>query len=327
MDRSTAGFDYLRLALATGVLVFHSYTLGFPASTPTPVLIRGAASIMVPGFFSVSGFLVAGSVARHTLPIYFLKRALRVLPGLAVSVLLTVFVLGPVLTQDTLYWSRATTWEYLLNMAGLSVSNLPGVFRDNPIRNTNGSLWTIGFELSCYWALACVSLVIFRWRAVMLAATVAGLLIYPAVYLSEGRGTFIGGAMLMLSFFCGVTLYLYRDKVRISTPLAVGAMLLAYFCNSAALLPVSILPVAYAIVGLGTVQAPRLRADYSYGVYVAAFPIQQALIGAGAVFWAWNLALALPLTFAYAALSWRFVERPATQFRTLRLGRPQPLMP
>jgi peptidoglycan/LPS O-acetylase OafA/YrhL len=279
MDRSTAGFDYLRLALATGVLVFHSYTLGFPASTPTPALIRGAASIMVPGFFSVSGFLVAGSVARHTLPIYFLKRALRVLPGLAVSVLLTVFVLGPVLTQDPLYWSRATTWEYLLNMAGLSVSNLPGVFRDNPIRNTNGSLWTIGFELSCYWALACVSLVVFRWRAVMLAATVVGLLIYPAVYLS------------------------------------------------AALLPVSILPVAYAIVGLGTVQAPRLRADYSYGVYVAAFPIQQALIGAGAVFWAWNLALALPLTFAYAALSWRFVERPATQFRTLRLGSPQPLMP
>ena len=52
--------------------------------------------------------------------------------------------------------------------------------------------------------------------------------------------------------------------------------------------------------------------DYSYGVYIYAFPIQQSLLAL------WPnlrplqlLGLALPITLAVAALSWHFVEQPA----------------
>jgi peptidoglycan/LPS O-acetylase OafA/YrhL len=52
--------------------------------------------------------------------------------------------------------------------------------------------------------------------------------------------------------------------------------------------------------------------DYSYGVYVYAFPIQQTLVERIPLIEPLPLfALALPATLAVAALSWHFVEAPA----------------
>jgi peptidoglycan/LPS O-acetylase OafA/YrhL len=67
---------------------------------------------------------------------------------------------------------------------------------------------------------------------------------------------------------------------------------------------------------------PPLRFDYSYGLYVYAFPIQQALV------WLFGrhlpplvlAALAILAVLPLCALSWRFVEQP-----TLRLGHPKPI--
>jgi peptidoglycan/LPS O-acetylase OafA/YrhL len=57
--------------------------------------------------------------------------------------------------------------------------------------------------------------------------------------------------------------------------------------------------------------------DVSYGVYVYAFPVQQSLsalwgsaLSPGAMF-----ALAAPITYALALLSWRLIERPALRLR------------
>lgn len=57
--------------------------------------------------------------------------------------------------------------------------------------------------------------------------------------------------------------------------------------------------------------------DFSYGIYVYAFPVQQALIAS------WgapmspvvNFALALPITLVLAVLSWHLIEKGAMQLK------------
>ena len=79
----------------------------------------------------------------------------------------------------------------------------------------------------------------------------------------------------------------------------------------------SALPIAYVTVYLG-LQNPRrskivLSGDYSYGLYVYGFLIQQALMAISPSLreWYWNLLLAIPCALMIAAGSWWLVERPA----------------
>jgi peptidoglycan/LPS O-acetylase OafA/YrhL len=59
-----------------------------------------------------------------------------------------------------------------------------------------------------------------------------------------------------------------------------------------------------------------LGGDYSYGIYLYAFPIQQAVAFGLSRVWYVHLPLALAGTLLVAAFSWHVVEKP-----TLRLKR------
>jgi peptidoglycan/LPS O-acetylase OafA/YrhL len=145
----------------------------------------------------------------------------------------------------------------------------------------------------------------------------------PAV--TEGvRVPFAGGQFLRLFayFAVGSAAYLYRERVPLhggllTLALAVSALLLAADPRSA-LLPVTL---GYATVFLAMSPLPRppgfRRGDYSYGVYIYAFPIQQtvALLMPRPMEWTTNLAVALPLTLACGALSWHLVEHPALRLK------------
>ncbi|MEZ0267178.1 MAG: acyltransferase family protein, partial [Phycisphaerae bacterium] len=81
-------------------------------------------------------------------------------------------------------------------------------------------------------------------------------------------------------------------------------------------------PVAVPYLTLWVAFTPRVRlndavrrlgGDYSYGVFLYSFPIQQACVAwLGCAGRPWLLfAVAVPLSLAAAALSWRCIERPA----------------
>ena len=321
------GIDYLRIILAIAVVLWHSLETSYSDGTSVRVwhAFRGVISFILPGFFALSGFLVCGSLVRtKSIWIFLLHRVIRLIPALLVEVLLSALILGPIFTHVALkaYVLAPESRLYFLNVVGLIHYHLPGVFLQNPNPGiVNKSLWTIPYELECYLSLVFVSLLtLVRRKGVFLALVVlasVGLAAYvdlthAAILNSVGPP----GRLLVLSFLAGICLYLWRDKVPLSPILFVVCLALSVLslCFAQTMF-LSAFPVAYVIAWLG-MRNPRhipvlMDGDYSYGLYLFAYPLQQTY---AAVFsherhWWLNVAFTLVTGFAYAFFSWNVIEK------------------
>lgn len=331
-------FDALRLAAAVMVVVGHCYVLS-GRSGDEPLIrftgLGGFGELGVSVFFVISGFLVAASWLRlqHLAP-YLANRVLRIVPGLAVATLLTALVLGPAMTRlgAGAYFAQARTWLYpLRNTLIYPVTYaLPGVFEANPYPDAvNGSLWTLRLEFSFYLLFPLLAAARLMDRRGLAAAALIALLAYfallalgpvhaPAVALIAARNGYL--------FLAGAALHAWREVVRPQAPrvliAAVAVFLAGAAFRSAALwIAVPLLPLVVVGLGLSTapgVSGPPRFGDLSYGIYIYAFPVQQALIHAlgpqrlGIVaLLAATMAIVTPL----AAFSWWVVERPALRLK------------
>src|SRR5919202_5926078 len=150
-------FGVLRLTAATAVLVSHAFRL--TGSTEPVAAITGETlgDVAVAVFFAVSGFLVAGSWCRDPrLGRFLARRAKRIWPGLAVAVLFTVYVVGPIFTRLPLkeYLDSGGTHAFLGWLVMVPSHRLPGVFTSNPLGLANASLWTLPVEFKAYLLVA-----------------------------------------------------------------------------------------------------------------------------------------------------------------------------
>lgn len=80
--------------------------------------------------------------------------------------------------------------------------------------------------------------------------------------------------------------------------------------------------IAYCVMVLAyhdKLQLPSFRkSDYSYGMYIYAFPLQQAIAQSGAVpRFSWFVVACFAVTLPLAMLSWHFVEKPSMRLRDL----------
>jgi peptidoglycan/LPS O-acetylase OafA/YrhL len=328
---ATTGFDYLRISLATAVLIWHSIILSTGSAPLDRALWSGPfrflPAAILPMFFALSGFLVSASLERTRLHQFLTLRVLRIVPALAVVVVLSALILGPVFTTLPLrqYFTSPEFGGFFLNIVAVVHVTLPGVFEHNPDpRFIASQLWTIPFEFECYFALAILSLLnLLRDRRAFvqiivicsLAATVCALLIAPVSPFDHVPGT-----VLLLCFLAAVSLYYYRDAIPYSPRLGMGSAIastvLLEIPNASYL---AALPVAYLTIWLGLKNPLRIPfGDLSYGVYLLHFPIEQTIMhlfpGAGS--W-WLLTLmALPPTFVCAWLTWNLVEQPILSRKT-----------
>src|ERR1700744_2350383 len=137
-----SGFDYLRIVLAVGVVLAHSFLLPTgPAGENNWYFMF--APLIVPMFFALSGFLIAGSFERaKSLFVFFGLRVFRIAPALSVEVLISALILGPLLTDYSLrqYLAAPEFHAYFLNIVGEIHYVLPGVFLHNPNNLVNGQL-------------------------------------------------------------------------------------------------------------------------------------------------------------------------------------------
>lgn len=100
----SSGFDYLRLGLAISVICIHTTGTSYGRAADLAIWRFGPQSafdhMVLPMFFALSGFLVAGSLERcPTLVSFFGLRVLRIIPALAVEVFLSAVIFGPMLSR------------------------------------------------------------------------------------------------------------------------------------------------------------------------------------------------------------------------------------
>jgi peptidoglycan/LPS O-acetylase OafA/YrhL len=327
-------FLLLRMLAAAAVIYGHAYAIvphrGPPelVSWLDPSVYSGTLAVDI--FFLVSGFLVTGSFLRRRHVMEFAwARALRVIPGYLVCLLGCAFVLGTLYTSLPAggYLRDPATRDYVgqnIRLGFQMAWDLPGVFTDNPRRSTiNGSLWTLPAEVRMYLWVAIAGLFgVLARRALcnlaLLALLIVGLLAphwLPGMPLPE--------FVRMAAFFgLGVFCYVNRESVPASGWLVVGFAALAWLVRATPMHPFAL---GLAEAAFAFWFAYRLRwhgynrfGDYSYGVYLWGFPVQQVLAHhwPGAMPLA-NAALALPLALCVAVVSWHLVEKPSLALKRL----------
>lgn len=307
------GFDLLRTILAGGIIIFHSFTLT-NATASLPAWFRDIAELILPAFFAVSGYLVSASLERcATIREFILLRLLRIIPPLAAVVLTTIIVVGPLFTILPLreYFNHPLLLEYLANLVGQARFALPGVFLGN-FRSgiVNGSLWTIPLELICYSQLATLAIVGRGRMLDSLLAVLALLLFFPTIPFVGLPLAGLPAKPLMVAFVAGALLFRQQELVRLHWMAGLVAIFSAAFVAQWDL-RMAVLPLSYGVVWLGLSRVPPMltRADYSYGLYLCAYPLQQ---GVAQVYpgWSSNLAWTLPLSLLCAMALWHAVEKP-----------------
>lgn len=327
------GFHLMRICLAVAIVLYHTVVTSDGFAWDYCYWtgdFRGIISTMLPTFFALSGFLVAGSLERTPKLSQFLTlRAIRLVPALGVEILLCALILGPIVTTRPLqeYFTDPEFFAYFRNIVGNIQYTLPGVFEHTPFSNmVNVSLWTVPLELQSYGLLSLLvilGLTKRRWTMLFILAAIC--LLEPVWRISLHETVYPGPPrewVLITCFFCGMLVFRFRDKLAFNVWLAAAALAIAIVCFSFYETMFWGAPfIAYATAVFGLVDIPKIpllsRGDYSYGLYVFAFPIQQlfAFWFPGVVAWYWNAAFALTLGFAYAAFSWHLVENPVLQRR------------
>ena len=328
--------DALRLGAAFLVLYSHQHAiLGLPEPSFLGWNTWGGAGVSV--FFVLSGYLVWSSWLRDRRVVPFLvRRGLRIFPALWVVVALSVFVLGPWTSALGVaeYFRHPSTWRYLGNAGLAVVYRLPGVFSANALPEiVNGSLWSLPVEFMCYLVLAAIGWGLFqvRKRHALVLAGVWWLTIGLASFAPQMWGVVYTPHFEMVVLFAAGVLYgQWRSEPfnRFEWTAVLGGLVLFALLGSRGHERAAMLLVALALVhgaacwagwaGLGT----RLG-DLSYGVYIYAFPVQQALAHA-ARSKAWPFALALvvssTVTLLLALVSWHGVEKRALAFKPRARG-------
>jgi peptidoglycan/LPS O-acetylase OafA/YrhL len=324
-------FNLIRFVAAFAVLWSHSFALTIQREPWVGWLGYSPASIAVDVFFVTSGFLVTASLLRlDDFRAFVRARALRIFPALIVMSVLLTFVLGPWFTTRTLaeYFAEDETWKFLVKNATVLFGvkfKLEGVFPDNPMdRVVNGSLWTLPFELRCYLSLAFVwwlakfskSQPLRRFTQIVVIGTALLLAGFWWAHLTGYRQwhTF----RLFYMFFCGAAFWIFRARVPMHGGLfaAMALLLLAGAAVPKYFFWIYPPTIAYLVLWLAYVPGGWIRAynrvgDYSYGVYIYAFPVQQALIAASPAMSPLQVfGAATAITLTLAVLSWHLVEKP-----------------
>ncbi|MEV6398106.1 acyltransferase [Streptomyces sp. NPDC051907] len=366
---------FIRLSLATAVVVSHASVLGF-GDTEFGLAFSHhqttLGTLSVYGFFVLSGILVTRSGKRLPIGRFLWHRALRLLPGLWVCLAVTAFLVAPFLywrQQGTLYgfFGHAPgPLDYLRSnwFVAFEQRDISGVIataRESGLATSpsvNGALWSLRYEVLCYFGVALLALTGALARArrvVLLIAAVLGWLVvreaaghpfwsgawdasyYESITLIPAMGSVDPDVIVYLgfAFALGTLIELYRERIPVSDVLGAASVLtllatlyFGYFYT------VGLPALAYLLLWLA-IRLPKpfrrigARHDYSYGIYIYGFVVEQSLVVLGLARWGFwpYLAMALAGTLLAAALSWHLVERPAMKLKDLGRKRPGPGSP
>jgi len=350
---------FLRFALAALVIISHCYPLGGFGKDPLEAITGGRqslAALAVAMFFVLSGFLIARSGANSlSVGRFVWHRVLRIFPGYWVCLIVCGFLIAPFVwrLQHGVFLPLFSTpdapqkfvWNNLLlfhhtersirGVMSIQPCSIGMLFGSNPHRYfVNGSLWTLPYEWFFYLCVAstvALRLASFRRRLLLAVFTILwGLHVFnwfspTNFWRCFPYACFAEFLRLSVYFTAGSLCYLYRQEIVFRPWLimvAVAALVASPFTGCFGL----ITPIAIPYVFLWLAcKLPfhqfDVRGDFSYGLYIYAFPLQQVLAmlkvqtGGFGLFAIWSLTL----TAIFAVLSFRFVESPSLRLKGAHL--------
>jgi peptidoglycan/LPS O-acetylase OafA/YrhL len=318
------GLDLLRLVAACLVILGHSYAIVGAGLDPllrwNGVEFSGGFALHI--FFFLSGLLVTYSYLSKPDIVHWLgSRVLRIFPALFCCLAVTALIFGPLASTLSLrqYFSARETRDYFFHNLLLRETRyyLPGVFSHNVSAAVNGPLWSLYIEVRLYLGIA-ILLWLFRrarreWLTLAIfAVVIVGMAAPKWVFVfGENDNHLICSALFLMGALCAI----WREKVVISGLwLAVIFLDTNKYVRTAGFTPLFFFFTCYFVLYFGysrVLSRVRLPGDYSYGLYIYGWPVQQVI---AEHFPRWpallNASAAMVGAGCLAVLSWHLVEKP-----------------
>lgn len=346
----------IRLVLASLVIVDHAFPLGGFGADPVKALTQGQASLgslAVGGFFAISGYLIAKSGMSGDVVQFLWRRTLRIFPAYWGVLLVTGFVIAPLIwvlgygREIAAYFTPGGGVTYFLANFTLRI----GTYGIHDIFATttpygeltgqsvfNGSIWTLIQEWNCYLIIAVMVLFGVLLNARILVPILTGfylLLQVMAIVDINAVGLVVpqladpNVITLGFTFLLGSTLAVYSKRVPYDDRLGIlSALVLLVTLRYGGFLVIGTIAGAYLVMYLAArlpvaVQWIGKKNDYSYGVYIYGFLVQQVLayLGVFRLGYVAFVAISLVVTFGFAWLSWHGVEKWAMRLKSWGPGR------
>ncbi len=342
--------NLIRLLLASLVVLSHAVSLGGYGSE-TILGWTSIRTLAVFSFFGISGYLIAGSAEANGAARFLWHRLLRIFPAYWACLALTAAVFGwlgwmqlhPTAGLSAYLHQPAGPVGYVVRNSWLHLTqiSISGTLAHVPFPYAwNGSIWTLFYEFICYLIIGVLAFAgAMRHRIAVvgfaLGVWVVEIVITSTPVLNAQFDAFHHWELTNVLrfvpvFLVGSIIYLYRHQIPDSSWLAFGSVALmggSYLIPVGAGIPaasltrsdLSALLLVYPILWLGAHLPGRsigVSNDYSYGLYIYAFPAAQLLALWGVFRWGYlpYVILTFLMAGALAVASWWLIEK-----RSLRL--------
>ncbi|WP_313108222.1 acyltransferase [Atlantibacter sp.] len=319
-------FSFIRLSAAVMVLYAHAYHIyGLGADPLTRIFGVYTGTVAVYIFFTISGFFITQSAMQRNFYQFTIARLSRIYPALIVANIITVIIIIP-LSNNVNFFSFVFSDEVkefikinsTLQTVKFTITN---IYIQHPDQAINGSLWTLPVEIRAY--IMALLLVMFgvssnlvKFNAFFFLAIVLNQ-IFPDFLLTLFP---IPGAVNLIFFFLiGSALFINKKYIPLSPALTFLLIIcLILFKGSFSPLVLSFL-VSYIIIALGfslgNCKFLIFKQDYSYGLYLYAYPVSQlAYMHFHVLGFSYYIIAICIISLLFAFISWHCIEQPMNVF-------------
>jgi len=322
-------FNYIRLACASVVLFSH---LDWFAGNPED-RFRSLGLYAVAIFFGLSGFLLTKSIFTKGAGIDFIKnRFLRIFPGFWINLAITALVFVPIYNlfskSNTGFTIDTNNIIYVLSDMTTRISKfqVANELQNAKVKMWNPSLWTLIYELTCYFALF-IFFKIFKSQYIkfLYFFVPANVLLYLTYlnFFNFRALNHLGFTFYYFSFFffgsllSTVEIEKIERNIRYILACSFVAILMPvtsvtpFFNQRDLILGLVLIPLALWLSINPRVKKVYIN-DYSFGIYIYGGPATQLIL---IIFpelksnWLFLAAFTLTLTFILSFLSWHLIEK------------------
>jgi len=285
-----------------------------------------SGDLAVDVFFLLSGYLIMQSWDEQPDAWIFLKkRVLRIYPAFLVASVVCAVIVGPLAADPFSYFASFNISAFLAGAFLLKPPVIPPVFQGLPYAEMNTSMWTIAREFECYLlVLGAGMLGLLRKRHFWLILTAVALASAIALKLAHVRLN----DLRLATFFCsGACFYIYRSKIPLRGLPALACLgltclsMVSWRASEIALATLG----AYTIFYLATKPSVFFNKfnrfpDFSYGLYLYAWPVQQFIVSrVPGITPSGLFATSAAVAFCAGILSWYAIEKPALKLKRVRI--------